>query len=57
MGEVFLKLLNMSLTASFLIVVVILLRLVLKKAPKWTRGILWRWWRCGCFARFLWKAS
>lgn len=41
MGEVFLKLLNMSLSASFLIAAVILLRLVLKKAPKWTRGILW----------------
>jgi beta-lactamase regulating signal transducer with metallopeptidase domain len=41
MDAVFLKLLNMSLTAGWLILAVIALRLVLKKAPKWTRCALW----------------
>lgn len=41
MVNFFLELVNMSITASYLIVAVILLRLVLTKAPKWIRGILW----------------
>ncbi|MBE6883103.1 MAG: hypothetical protein E7487_00705 [Ruminococcaceae bacterium] len=41
MGAVFLKLLNMSITASWLILAVVLLRLLLTRAPKWLRGILW----------------
>ncbi|MBQ2755252.1 MAG: WG repeat-containing protein, partial [Oscillospiraceae bacterium] len=41
MEAVFLKLLNMSLTASLLVAVVLLLRLLLVRAPKWIRGILW----------------
>ena len=41
MGELFLKLLDMSLAASWLIAAVVILRLLLKKAPKWVRGILW----------------
>lgn len=41
MEAVFLKLLEMSLSAGWLIGAVIALRLVLSKAPKWTRGILW----------------
>lgn len=41
MAAVFLKLLNMSITAGWLILAVIVLRLVLKKAPKWTRCALW----------------
>ncbi len=35
MGDVFIKLLNMSLSASWLILAVIVVRLLLKKAPKW----------------------
>ncbi len=35
MDAVFLKLLNMSITASWLILAVVLLRFLLKKAPKW----------------------
>lgn len=41
MEIIFTKIFNMSVTASFLIVAVILLRLILKNAPKWTRYILW----------------
>ena len=41
MGEVFLKVLNMSIAASWLILAVMLLRLVLKKAPKWIAVLLW----------------
>lgn len=41
MGAVFTKLLNMSIAASWLIVAVIILRLVLKKAPKWINCLLW----------------
>ena len=40
MDAVFLKLVNMSLTAGWLILAVFALRLVLKKAPKWTRCAL-----------------
>ena len=41
MENVFIKLLNMSISAGWLILVVILLRLILKNAPKWIRYILW----------------
>ena len=41
MGELFLKTLNMSIAASWLILAVVLLRFVLKKAPKWIAVLLW----------------
>lgn len=41
MESIFLKLVNMSITASYLILAVIVFRLVLKKAPKYIRCILW----------------
>ena len=41
MANFFLEIVNMSITASYLIAAVIVLRLVLAKAPKWVRGILW----------------
>lgn len=41
MEAVFLKLLNMSLTASVLVVAVLLLRMLLKKAPRWSICLLW----------------
>lgn len=41
MQAVFIKILNLSITASFLIVAVILLRQLFCKAPKWIRYILW----------------
>lgn len=41
MEAVFLKIINMSITASWIVLAVIILRLLLKKAPKWIMGILW----------------
>ncbi len=41
MTALFLKLLNMSIVASWVILAVLVLRLFFKKAPKWTLGILW----------------
>lgn len=41
MSTVFLKILNMSITASWLILAVVLVRLLLKKAPKWISCLLW----------------
>lgn len=41
MSEVFLKLLNMSITASWLILAVVIIRPLLKKAPKWINCVLW----------------
>ena len=41
MSALFLKILNMSISASWLVLAVLLLRLVLKKAPKWIRVLLW----------------
>ena len=41
MDAIFLKLLNMSITASWMILAVLLLRVLLKKAPKWIRCLLW----------------
>ena len=41
MTELFLKLLNMGLSATWLILAVLLLRLVLKRAPKWVNPLLW----------------
>ncbi len=41
MREIFLYLLNLSVTSSFLIVAVLLLRIMLKNSPKWVRYILW----------------
>lgn len=41
MSTIFLKVINMSITASWLILAVILIRMVLKKAPKWVMCLLW----------------
>ena len=41
MSEIFLKILNNSITASYLIIAVIILRFILKKAPKWSICLLW----------------
>ena len=41
MSELFLKIVNMSISASYLVAAVLLLRLVLKKAPKWVSVLLW----------------
>lgn len=41
MDEVFIKIFNMSLVSLWLILAVIILRLFLKKSPKWIRCVLW----------------
>lgn len=41
MGEIFLKLLNRSITAGWLILAVLCVRLVFRKIPKWVNCLLW----------------
>lgn len=41
MGDIFLKLLNMSITASWLILAVLCIRLLFRKIPKWITCLLW----------------
>lgn len=41
MNDIFLKLVNLSISASWLILAVLVLRVVLKKAPKWVMPLLW----------------
>lgn len=41
MSDIFLKLLNMSLAASWLIVVVVILRLIARKTPRWIICLSW----------------
>ncbi len=41
MKEFFLSIVNMSISASFILLAVLLLRLILRKAPKWITLLLW----------------
>jgi len=41
MSGIFLTLLNMSISASYLILAVLVLRLFLKKVPRWINVVLW----------------
>ena len=41
MEAVFLKILNMSITASWIVLAVIVVRLLLRKAPKWIIVLMW----------------
>ncbi len=41
MSEIFLKIVNMSISASWIVLTVLLLRLLLKRAPKWITVLLW----------------
>lgn len=41
MGNLFINVVEMSIAASILILAVILIRIPLKKAPKWIMGVLW----------------
>ena len=41
MSEAFLKVVNMSISAGWLVLAVLVLRLLLKKAPKWIHVLLW----------------
>ncbi len=41
MDDIFLKIVNMSISACWIVFAIILLRIVLKKAPKWVNCVLW----------------
>lgn len=41
MGDIFLKLLNMSIVAGWLILAVLCIRLLFRKIPKWVNCLLW----------------
>lgn len=41
MNGLFLQIVKMSLSATWLILAVLILRLVFKKAPKWINVLLW----------------
>ena len=41
MAAVFLKLLNLSISASWLVLAVLALRLISKRSPKWMNVLLW----------------
>ena len=40
MSELFLKIINMSISTSWLVLAVLMLRFVFKKAPKWVSVLL-----------------
>ena len=41
MSDLFLKIINMSISASWLVLAVLLFRIVLQRAPKWINVLLW----------------
>lgn len=41
MEELFLKILNMSITAGWLVIAVVIFRFIMEKAPKWLTCIMW----------------
>ncbi len=41
MSDLVLKLVNMSISASFIVVALLLIRLIFKKMPKWVNMVLW----------------
>lgn len=41
MADIFLKIVNMSISAGWIVLAVLLLRIVLKKAPKWITVLFW----------------
>ena len=41
MSEIFLKIVNMSISASYIVLAVLLLRFLLKRAPRWITVALW----------------
>ena len=41
MADIFLKVVNMSISACWIVLAIVLLRIILKKAPKWINCLLW----------------
>lgn len=56
MSALFLTILHMSVCASWLVLAVLLLRLCLRRAPKWFNVLLGASSLCGWFSRFPSKA-
>lgn len=56
MDKLFLSILNMSLIGAFVIAVICIARLPLKKAPKIISYCLWGWRGLGLFSPFQSKA-
>ena len=52
MAAIFLKLLNLSISASWLVLAVLVLRLVSKRSPKWMNVLLWASSRCALCCHF-----
>lgn len=46
-GEVCISVIDMSILASMIIVIVLVLRLLFKRAPGWIRVLLWVLLHCG----------
>ena len=49
--------LNQSLSVSWLILVILLLRFPLKRAPKWTMGVLWGFVAIRLVFPFSWEST
>ena len=41
MTGIFIKILNMSISAGWIVLAAVAFRLIFKKAPKWSRCIVW----------------
>ena len=41
MSHLFIKIVNMSISAGWIVLAVLFLRVLLKKAPKWVKPLLW----------------
>ena len=56
MTELFLHIVNISISASWLVLAVLLARLVLKRAPKWAHVLLWGIVEYGSSSPSPWRA-
>ena len=54
MTDLFLRILNLSFSATWVVLAVVIARLLLKKAPRRLICALWRWLPCGCSSA-VWK--
>ena len=41
MTEVFVRIVNMSIAAGWMVAIILLVRIILQNAPKWTMVFLW----------------
>jgi len=57
MTELFYTIVNMSISAGILVLVVLLLRLLLRKAPKWVTVLLWGLVAIRLICPFAWETS